>query len=97
MMPNPISEQAWRDQITEASNKAVAETHEQLIAMAEASIRRHWTTRQPFEPGDAEQLAEVLNEVQSESYLLGIRTGVTLVIDILKKQPEKKESEETKP
>ena len=85
-------DQAWRERVIQASEKAVHDAQAELITIAEAVLRKHGTGL--FQRAEAMRVAIILNEIQSDSFLLGIRVGVRMVMDILKEQhPKTKESE----
>jgi hypothetical protein len=67
----------------------------ELEAITENAVRQHGPLSID-NPATAMQFATILNEVQTDSFLLGIKLGMKTVVDVLK-QSKPKESEVSKP
>jgi hypothetical protein len=80
------------EQISDASAAAASEAQEQLNAIAENVIKKHGLSAINLTPDELCRVGLTLNDMQGESFNLGVRVGIKLVITLLQQQDSECES-----
>jgi hypothetical protein len=79
-----MSKPEW---ITKTSEKIAQEGESQLLQIAEDAAARHGIAAVILPQDDAVRLACFLNEVQHQSFILGIQLAFGIVKDLAESQP----------
>jgi len=68
--------------ITQVSAKVSEEAGPQLVKIAEEAARRHGAGKIHLSQEDTIRMAHVLSETQDQSFLLGVKLGIEIVMKV---------------
>jgi len=92
---SPEEDDDWRRRIIRFAETVTGTAQPALTAIAEDVLRQHGANL--FRRSDATQAAFVLNEIQGQSFLLGVKKGIEMTLEALTiAAPKTEESEASK-
>lgn len=79
-----MTEQEWRDKVIATSMEKVIELQPELMKQAEDSVKAYGIHQMKLDLMQAAKIAQAVNEIQEHAFLLGMRTGMHLLMNVLK-------------
>lgn len=76
------------NQIKDAAQQAATEAEPELNQIAQAIILRHNLEQIKLNPTDLARIGLAFYEIQTQSFTLGVRMGMKLLVDVMREQTQ---------
>jgi hypothetical protein len=83
----------WRDEVIRATETVIEEMQPELIAIVTDVVHKH--SLRFARPEAVEQAVLIFDEIQTRSFLLGVKAGTNMVMKALSRIAKPKEKETT--